>query len=315
MVMKRSGIGWLTRSLALGACLCLGAVSCRKERALGPPKAVPIEENGTLRLRAMSFNVRYENNSDTGARAWRTRMPHVVRMIREEALDIIGVQEAMHGQVADLWASLPDYEFLGVARDDGGRSGEYTGIFYLRARFEAPSSEREVFWLSDTPHKPGSATWGNTIPRMAIWQRLTDRASQRSFSLYNTHWDHKHQGSRLKAGELMRRHITSLAHPQEPIVVLGDFNAIESNPALLRLQGPADGGARHLVDTFHARHAGETRRTTLHFWRGQRDGRLKVDHIFASQPVRVLSSGIRDCDHPMVSDHFPVVADMEFSRR
>jgi endonuclease/exonuclease/phosphatase family metal-dependent hydrolase len=221
----------------------------------------------------------------------------------------------MHGQVADLWASLPDYEFLGVARGDGGRSGEYTGLFYLRARFEAPPGEGGVFWLSDTPHKAGSATWGNTIPRMVIWQRFIDRSSQRGFSLYNTHWDHRHQASRLKSAELMRHHITTRHHPGEPIVVLGDFNAIESNPALLRLQGPADGGGPRLLDTFHALPPAENRRTTLHFWRGRRDGFLKVDHIYASQPVRILSSGIRDHDHPMVSDHFPVVAEIEFPRR
>jgi endonuclease/exonuclease/phosphatase family metal-dependent hydrolase len=295
--------------------LLLAHTSCRKDRKLGPPKAVPVAEDGALRLRLMTFNVRYENGSDSGPRAWRKRIPGVVRMIREEAPDILGVQEAQHGQVADLWASLPDYEFLGVARDDGARAGEYTGLFYLRARLEAPSSAGAVFWLSDTPHKAGSATWGNTIPRMVIWQRFTDRASQRGFSVYNTHWDHKHQGSRLRSAELMRHHITSRAHPDEPVVVLGDFNAIESNPGLLLLKGTPEGGPPTLVDTFHALHPAETRRTTLHFWRGRRDGFLKVDHIFASQPVRVISAGIRDQDQPMVSDHFPVVAEIGFPMR
>lgn len=296
-------------------CLLLANPSCRKERKLGPPKAVPITDNGALRLRVLTINVRYENQDDSGPRAWRKRIPGMVRIIREEAPDVFGVQEAQHGQVADLWASLPDYEFLGVARDDGAKAGEYTGLFFLRARFEAPSSEGGVFWLSDTPHKAGSATWGNTIPRMVIWQRFTDRASQRGFYLYNTHWDHKHLGSRLKSADLMRHHITSRAHPAEPVVVLGDFNAIESNPGLLLLKGTPDGGSPVFMDTFHALHPAETRRTTLHFWRGRRDGSLKVDHIFASQPVRVLSSAIRDQDQSMVSDHFPVVAEIEFPRR
>lgn len=297
------------------ACLLFVQTSCRKERQLGPPKAVPIADDGALRLRVMTFNVRYENNGDAGPRAWRNRIPGVVRMIREEAPDLFGVQEAQHGQVADLWASLPDYEFMGVAREDGARSGEYTGLFYRRDRFEKDPSEGGTFWLSDTPHKAGSATWGNTIPRMVVWQRFTDRISQRGFCLYNTHWDHKHQGSRLKSAELLRHHITSRAHPEEPVVVLGDFNAVESNPGLQWLKGKPGGGPPVLVDTFHALHASENRRTTLHFWRGRRDGFLKVDHIFASQPVRVVSSGIRDRDQPMVSDHFPVVAEIEFPTR
>jgi endonuclease/exonuclease/phosphatase family metal-dependent hydrolase len=296
-------------------CLSPAMVACRKERASGPPKAVAVAEDGVLRLRVLTFNVRYENGSDSGTRAWRKRIVGVVRMIREESPDVFGVQEARHGQVADLRASLPDYEFLGVARDDGAKAGEYTGLFYLRTRFEAASSEGGVFWLSDTPHKPGSATWGNAIPRMAIWQRFTDRASQRPFSLYNTHWDHQHQGSRMKSAALLRHHITSRAHPEEPVVVLGDFNAIESNPGLLLLKGTPEGGPPALIDTFQAMHPAEKRRTTLHFWRGRRDGYLKVDHIFASQPVQVLSSRIRDEDQPMVSDHFPVVAEIGFPTR
>lgn len=274
---------------------------------------MPVAENGELRLRLMTLNVRYENDGDQGSRSWGQRIPGVVRMIREEAPDFIAVQEARHGQVADLWASLPEYEFLGVGRDDGIRAGEYAGIFYLRDRFEADPTEGGTFWLSDTPQTPGSATWGNSIPRVVVWRRFTDRASQRSFAVYNTHWDHIHQGSRLKSGEMMRRHITSRTHPQEPAVVLGDFNSIESNPALLRLRGAAD-DPHHLVDTFQALHAGEKRRTTLHFWRGRRDGFLKVDHIFASQPVRVLAAAIRDKDQPMVSDHFPVVAEISFPK-
>jgi endonuclease/exonuclease/phosphatase family metal-dependent hydrolase len=307
------------RIACLAGCLVAGLLaitqsSCRK-RGFAPPKAVQVTENGELRLRLMTFNVRYENSEEAGQRAWRSRIPNVIRMIRKESPDIIGVQEALHGQVADLWASLPDYEFLGVARDDGARHGEYSGIFYLRARFDADPAEGGVFWLSDTPHKAGSTTWGNSIPRMAAWRRFSDRASQQSFTLYNTHWDHRHQGSRLKSAEFMRQHISSRKHPGEPVVVLGDFNAIESNPALLQLRGAAKASALQLVDTFQALHAEEKRRTTLHFWRGRRDGFLKVDHIFASQPVRVISSGIRDRDQPMLSDHFPVVAEVSFPKR
>jgi endonuclease/exonuclease/phosphatase family metal-dependent hydrolase len=295
-------------------CLALAQASCRKERKLGPPKAVPITDDGALRLRVMTFNVRYENSGDAGTRAWKNRLPGVVKMICAEAPDVFGVQEAQHGQVADLWASLPDYEFFGVARDDGARSGEYTGIFYRRDRFVKDASDGGTFWLSDTPHKAGSATWGNTIPRMVVWQRLTDRTSQRGFTLYNTHWDHIHQESRLKSGGLMRHHITTRKHPEEPVIVLGDFNAIESNPGILRLKGTPGAKPPVLTDTFQTLHSAEKRRTTLHFWAGRRDGYLKVDHILASQPVRVISSGIRDQDQPMVSDHFPVVAEIEFPR-
>ena len=165
------------RLLMLAACVLLAA-SCQRSRALGPPKAVPVAADGRLELKLMSFNIRYENPGDPGSRAWRQRVAGAVRMIREENPDVFGVQEALHGQAADLWASLPDFEFFGAGRDDGRRSGEYSGIFYQRVRFEVDSTDAGTFWLSDTPEKPGSMTWGNGIPRVATWLRLADRATQ-----------------------------------------------------------------------------------------------------------------------------------------
>lgn len=287
--------------------LVAGSAACKRARALGPPKAVPVAVDGKLELRLMSFNVRYENDEDTGPRAWKRRIVGAVRMIREENPDVIGVQEALHGQAADLWASLPDYEFTGAARDDGRRAGEYAGIFFRRDRFEADVSDSGTFWLSDTPEKPGSKTWGNEIPRTATWLRLVDRSSQRGFYVFNTHWDHRHQGSRERSAELLAERIRSRRSPDEPVVLLGDFNAVEQNPGLASLRNGSG-----LLDAFQKLHPRESARTTLHFWRNSRAGSLKVDHILVSDGADVLAAEIRDRDLPMVSDHFPVTARVVF---
>jgi endonuclease/exonuclease/phosphatase family metal-dependent hydrolase len=287
--------------------LLLSQPSCRRERVLGPPKAVPVATDGRMELRLMSFNVRYENGEDLGSRAWRHRVPSIVRMIREESPDVIGIQEARHGQAADLWASLPDYEFVGQARDDGKRGGEYAGIFFRRDRFEADAADQGTFWLSDTPRQPGSKTWGNGIPRTATWLRLTDRATQRGFYVFNTHWDHRHQGSREQSARLTARRVRDRKRADEPTILLGDFNAVETNPAVARLVSEAG-----LIDTFQALHPGERNRRTLHFWSDSREGALKVDHILVSRGAVIMDAAIRDGDQPMVSDHFPVTARVVF---
>jgi endonuclease/exonuclease/phosphatase family metal-dependent hydrolase len=298
----------MSRLLQICVILLLAcSTACRRARDLGPPKAVPVSTAG-MELKLMSFNIRYENPGDPGSRAWSQRVIGAVRMIREEAPDVMGVQEALHGQAADLWASLPDYEFFGVGRDDGLRNGEYTGIYFRRDRFEQDPSDSGTFWLSDTPEKPGSMSWGNGIPRVASWLRLTDRSTQRSFYVFNTHWDHRHQGSREQAGRLLAKRIGGRRYQQEPVVLLGDFNALEMNPGIVYL---TDSGAR-LIDTFQALHPDEQARTTLHLWRDSREGQLKVDHIFVSEGAKVLESSIRDGDEPMISDHFPVTAKVLF---
>jgi endonuclease/exonuclease/phosphatase family metal-dependent hydrolase len=292
---------------------------CRKARAMEPPKAVPVVIDGRLELQLMSFNLRYENPEDRGQRAWQERVIGTVRMIRDEAPDVFGVQEALHGQVADLRSSLPDYEFFGVGRDDGLRNGEYAGLFFRRDRFEPDLADRGTFWLSDTPERAGSKTWGNDIPRVASWLRLVDRTTQRGVYAFVTHWDHRNQPSREQAALLMARRIDSRKHRDEPVVLLGDLNATENNPGVAYLTGNratlagSDQTWKHsLIDTFKTLHPKASARTTLHFWKGSREGFLKVDHILVSQGAKVISAQIRDHDKPMLSDHFPFTARVVF---
>lgn len=295
--------------LSTMACLCLLAclTSCRRARSLGPPKAVPVAADGSLDLKLVTFNLRYENHEDAGLRAWRNRIPRIVRMIRDEKADVVAIQEAMHGQAADLWASLPDYDFHGRARDDGARNGEYAGIFYRRDRFEPDPADSGTFWLSDNPETPGSATWGNAIPRTATWLRLTDRASHRSFYVFNTHWDHRSQPARLRSASLLAARINQRTHNHDPVVLMGDFNALPHNPAIRALTTQT--GMR---ETLQAAKARRPAAPTLHFWRGDAAGPIQVDHIFTSKGAEVLSANIRSHDQPLLSDHFPVTAHVVF---
>ena len=305
--------------------LCLlsglaGLTSCQRSRALGPPKAVAVRDDGAIALNLMSFNIRYENPDDLDAHSWRQRVPGAVRMIRRENPDIIGVQEALHGQAADLWASLPDFEFSGVGRDDGLRAGEYSGIFYRKDRFQLDSSDCGTFWLSDTPSTPGSRTWGNEIPRVAAWIRLIDLATMRGFYVFNTHWDHRNQPSRERAALLIAQRIDGRKHTDEPVAFTGDFNSLLSNPGIVYLTG--GGGqvagspqiwSNGLIDTYQALHSNEKNRsTTLHFWKGNRAGDTKIDHILVSRGAKIEASEIISRDQPVVSDHFPVTARVLF---
>ena len=304
--------------LFLLACI-VGLGGCQRSRATGPAKALAVRADGAVELNLMSFNIRYENSEDLESRSWPQRVIGAVRMIQRQKPDIIGVQEALHGQTADLWASLPDYEFFGIGRDDGRQAGEYSGIFYQRDRFQPDPGDCGTFWLSDTPEQAGSMTWGNGIPRVAAWLRLIDRASGRGFYVFNTHWDHKNQPSRERAALLIAKRIDSRKHSDEPVALIGDFNSIESNSGLIYLRGTRVSVAgseqvweNGLLDTYQSLHAAEKNRRTLHFWTDTREGLVKVDHIFVSRGTRIVEADIVSSDQPMVSDHFPVTARVLF---
>ncbi|MBK1828281.1 endonuclease/exonuclease/phosphatase family protein [Haloferula rosea] len=293
--------------------MLLVAGGCRKEE---PPRAVPVSLDGALELQLCSFNIRYEGDQDRGWKSWPNRLDRVLATVREIDPDVLGVQEALHGQVADLWASLPDYRFYGVGRDDGKRAGEYAGIFWKRDRFE--ESESGTFWLSDYPEQPGSRTWGNSVVRCTSWVRLVDRSSGRGFYVYNTHFDHRHQGSRERAAVLIAERIDARTHGEDPVVLLGDFNAVENNPAVAYFRGTqvklsgrtVDGWSGNFSDPFDDRNPDRRDRRTLHFWSADRTGWAKVDHILVSQGAVALDAGIfrAPTQRTQPSDHFPVWA-------
>ena len=71
-------------------------------------------------LKVVSFNIRYDSyNKIDGENGWDYRKDAVVRMIRNEQPDAIGLQEALQHQLEYLDQQLRDYRRVGVGRDDG----------------------------------------------------------------------------------------------------------------------------------------------------------------------------------------------------
>ncbi len=278
--------------------ILLGFTFGCEESDITPPRAVPVDLE-VFPFKVISLNLRYENLEDQDYKAWAARVIDIVRFVQRERPSIFATQEGLYGPIADLRASLSDYGFIGLGRSDGKKSGEFAGIFYRQNRFDA--TESGTFWLSGTPELAGSMTWGNKIPRIATYVRLTERWSKISFWVVNLHLDHRSQVSREKGLELVIDRIQSLNIADEPVVLLGDFNAVGSNPALRKLSGA-------FIDTFQ--NAGN--RGTAHFWRAGSHRSWRLDRIYISKGFEVLGAGIFEAKDPPLSDHFPVWTELTF---
>jgi endonuclease/exonuclease/phosphatase family metal-dependent hydrolase len=252
----------------------------------------------------MSFFFRYGTAND-GANAWPLRRELVLRVIREFQPDLLGVQEALRFQLDELQAGLGGYGELGVGRDDGREAGEYSAILYDGRRLEA--IEHGTFWLSDSPAEPGSMSWGNRIPRIVTWARFREREGGATFYAFNTHWDHESQPSRERSAELLLRRIAARTVPTDPVIITGDFNAGESNPALRALVTPAADVA--FRDSYRVLHPDARVVGTFNGFAGDSTGD-KIDAVLVTAGWRVLAAGIvrSAAGGRYPSDHFPVTA-------
>jgi endonuclease/exonuclease/phosphatase family metal-dependent hydrolase len=242
----------------------------------------------------MTFNIRY-GTADDGPNAWTLRRDLVVATIAAERPDVLGLQEALRFQLDELRAALPGYAELGVGRDDGGTAGEYAAILYRPDRV--------------TIEATGSATWGNRITRICTWARIRDRAAGSRFVLFNLHLDHESQPSRERSVQLILARADRMAAGL-PVLLTGDFNAGEDNPAVAAVR------AAGFVDTYRAVDPDPSGDGTFGGFAGDSSG-AKIDFVFVRGPWRVRTAdilrrrgGTRD-----PSDHFPVTARLVLEQR
>lgn len=295
-------------------CLLLGIVFAGLT-----PAGLQAQTDSTPEFRFMSFNLRY-GTADDGENSWPLRRDLVFRVIRDHSPDVLGTQEVLRFQLDELREQLPGHREIGVGRDDGESSGEYAAILYREDRLLL--LDQGTFWLSDTPEIVGSTTWGNNITRICTWARLQDKSSGAAFYVFNLHLDHQSQASRERSVELVTARISRREHG-DPIIVTGDFNAGEENPAMRYLRGEiARAHERNaeapptlgLRDTYRVVHPHRTDVGTFNGFVGTSTGE-KIDAILVSSEWEVRGAQIvrTAFERRYPSDHFPVVATLAIS--
>ena len=256
-------------------------------------------------LRVLTYNLRYITSGDKGDRAWTARRDQAAELIKNDSADIVGIQEGLPQMMDDLADRLSGYVAIGVGREDGIDKGEYAAILVKADRFRV--QESGTFWLSDTPEICGSCTWGNTVTRICTWAKLYDRETKKTFHFFNTHLDHASPEARQKGTELILSRIA--AHKGTgPVILTGDFNAIENDPLHTAIKGAGFGDVwRSLNANTPPEESG-----TFNQFTGVKDG-SRIDYIYSTSDLKGLESVIIRSSKNGVypSDHFPVRATLD----
>lgn len=264
--------------------------------------AAPLSET-----RAMTFNIRLNTAAD-GVNAWPNRRELVVSLIRREAPHILGMQEVLPGQMADIERALPEYQIVGVGRDDGARGGEFSPLAWRTDRYDLV--DWGTFWLSPMPEQPGKG-WDAAFPRLATWAILRDRRSGDRLRVLNTHFDHVGQIARRESARMIAGWTTSSPASDLPTLVLGDFNAEPGSEPYALLANTEGSG---LTDT---RTASTTPPYgppgTFNAFDILRNAPAPIDHVFVSPEWTVTSYAVltQHWGGRLPSDHYPVLVTLE----
>lgn len=258
-------------------------------------------------LRVMSFNIRNSNAKD-GENAWPLRRDSFFAEIARFAPTLIGFQEVLADQYDEIVARMPEHAFLGVARDDGKRRGEWSLVGFRKDRFDNLGGGD--FWLSENPDEIGSKSWDAALTRLCTWVRLRDRRTQRTLLFANTHFDHQGVQAREHSARVIAKRLRDLARG-EPIVLAGDFNFTEDTAGYAVLARPAGDAPAWLVDGYRAVHPQrQPDEATFHGFKGTRAG-SRIDFIFHTREFEATSATIERTASPAglyPSDHYAVTA-------
>lgn len=270
---------------------CSILISCNQDQGIG--------------LKVLSLNIRYDNPADA-PNDWPSRKDFVLSFLEEESPDIFGLQEALWHQHHYLDSLMEDYRSIAVGRDDGGRKGEMTPVFFRKDRFCTLSYG--TFWLSETPGIIGSRGWGAVLPRIVTWVELEDRKSSGRFFFFNTHYSHMSDSARVMSSRIIVQHIKDLAG-ETPFVLTGDFNMLPGSEAYDEMTGEGASDA-FIIDSYTiSKIDPEGLDYTFNGFSDEK-GKGRIDYIFVSEGVEVenhKTEGPKQ-GNLFISDHWPVVA-------
>lgn len=252
-------------------------------------------------LKIITFNIRYDNPDD-GVNSWKNRKEEVFRFLNEEKPDLWGGQEVLHQQLNDILNGVPEYDFIGVGRENGKTKGEYSPVFFNKNKISL--EQNGTFWLSKTPDIVSSVGWDAALERIVTWGIFTVKATGQAVAVFNTHFDHVGKIARKKSASLILKKIKEFA-TGKPVVLMGDFNVKESSEALSVIKDVQDFNLARKV-------AGNISGPdwSFHDFGGLPENKRNlIDHIFVNQCIKVLDyhNVFEKQDEPFLSDHNPIM--------
>jgi endonuclease/exonuclease/phosphatase family metal-dependent hydrolase len=290
-------------------------------------------KSAAIPIRVLTHNIRYATSSPfLGERPWAERKQLLVNEFEYETRhcgeSFICLQEVLHSQLGDVLAGLnqdteakaPEWEYIGVGRNDGHEAGEYSPIFYRPSFWEL--LHWETVWLSKTPKIP-SKSWDASSIRIVTIGVFNHRASGNTILAMNTHLDDQGSRSRLEAARIIAGKISEYGQNKFAKLIsgtflAGDFNSEENQEAYQEL-------TKSLLDAY--KEVKSSRRYGNHItWTGfghDKEPASRIDYVLVrpagtqGQKLKVIgyaALGNQFDDGVLCSDHRAVVVDLALSK-
>lgn len=258
------------------------------------------------KLVVATYNVRNHNSSDSiNGNGWVQRCPIICTQVKFYDFEVFGAQEVLHDQLLDMKEQLPEYDYVGVGRDDGDTKGEYAPIFYKKQLFQLLDSGH--FWMSEVTDRPNKG-WDAALPRICTWAKLKNVESGFEFYFFNLHMDHIGVEARKNSAKLVLKKITEMCD-DKPVILTGDFNVDQHSPNYEILEC-----SELLKDTYQEAAIRYALNGTFNDFKSDMKTESRIDHIFVSAGFKVERYGILTDTYRTESQNMKSVSSSNFPK-
>ena len=266
-------------------------------------------------LTVATINIRVDSKKDSLNR-WGQRKQYLFDFVRQQHLDVIGLQEVYPRAMKDIHKGLSEYAIVRLENKERLRVGDGTSgikcadapILYRKSTYKKIA--QGTFWLSEFPDSVGFIGWDGRHPRFVNWAVLRCRTTGKEFCVANTHLDNAGKQAREEGIKLLKERLASLT-TQYPIILMGDMNSSEADSAVYQ---PALHNIFELHDTYDMARQREGVNYSFHgFGKRVMDKRKRVDFIFVGDSIDVNTFNIPQETKQQgvyLSDHCPVISNI-----
>ncbi len=261
-------------------------------------------------LSVATYNVRNSNAEDVKSQnGWKQRCGVIAKLVIFHGFDIFGAQEVKHNQLNDMLEALPQYDYIGVGREDGKTKGEYAPVFYRKDKFELLDSGN--FWLAEDSGKPNLG-WDAAYIRICTWGKFKDKDAGFSFWFFNLHMDHIGKVAQRESAKLVVAKIREMCG-KDNVVLTGDFNMSQNSEGYHTI---CRSGL--LMDSYGKAQVVYATNGTCTGWNPDAYTSERIDHVFVTNGFGVEKYGVLtdtyrvkneitgEYEARIPSDHFPV---------
>lgn len=279
-----------------------------------------------LKINVASFNVGFCRMAKDIPN-WEGRRNYIMPLVKYHNFDIVGMQEPFSFQIDYLEKACPEYAVAGeILRDlsyaditkfspkgiENVRRmcrNMNNPIFYKRNKFDLLEHGKFYFASDQNKAELGFGKSFDAI-RSCIWAKFREKKTGKEFYFFNLHLCvRKFKQYHKPAMELLVKKIGEITKGN-PFFITGDFNEFYSDEAstYLRELGIVN-DARQVAKFRYGTHKGTYNDYTL---KSTNDN--PIDFIYASKNI-VVNRFATITDHYdgiAISDHYPIVAEVEF---